>query len=375
MAFRIEPVRNPKDLHDFVVFPWQLYGRDPHWVPPLIGETKKLFRPETNPFFAHGEIEPYLARRDNRVVGRIAAIRNRVHEEFHEEPVGFFGFFECEDDPEVAMGLLGTVRAFLRTRKLERMLGPANPSTNDECGVLVEGFDRPPMVMMSHALPYYGPLLERCGLTKAKDLYAYYLEADQIPERLEEAVALVRRRIPEVQLRPIELKHLDREVDVFRVIYNQAWEKNWGFVPMTEAEIQHMARQLKPVVDPTLVRIAERDGRPVAIALGLPDVNTAIRHANGKLFPLGLLKILWYARRLKRMRLLALGVLPEYRRTGIDVLLYHSIFKDGLAKGYRAGEFSWILEDNVAMQRPIEKIGAKRYKTYRMYQAPVDPGD
>ena len=373
MAFRIEPVRNPKDLHAFVTLPWRLYRNDPAWVPPLIGEAKKVFRRESNPFFAHGEIEPYLAYRDGRIVGRIAAIRNHVHEDFHQESAGFFGFFECEDDVEVAMGLLGTVRAFLRTRKLEIMRGPVNPSTNEECGVLVDGFQHPPMVMMAHALPYYGPLLERCGLTKARDLYAYFLEAERVTENLDRAAAMVRSRIPEVTLRPIDVKRLDREVEVFRTIYNQAWERNWGFVPMTNAEIDHMARQLKPVVDPTLVRIAERDGKPVAIALGLPDMNAALRHANGKLFPFGLFKILWHAKRLKRMRLLALGVLPEYRRTGIDVLLYHSIFKDGTTKGYRAGEFSWILEDNLAIRRPIERIGAKHYKTYRMYEAPVEP--
>jgi len=160
---------------------------------------------------------------------------------------------------------------------------------------------------------------------------------------------------------------------VFKTIYNQSWEKNWGFVPMTDAEIEHMAKQLKQVLDPALVRIAEKDGKPVAIALGLPDVNVALKHANGRLFPVGLLKILWYARKIKRMRLLALGVLPEYRKTGIDVLLYHSIFKDGTDKGYKAGEFSWILEDNLAIRRPIERIGARHYKTYRMYEAPVDP--
>ena len=373
MPLRIEPVRDAKDLHAFVTFPWALYRNDPAWVPPLIGETKKLFRPDDNPFFAHGEIEPYLARIDDRVVGRIAAIRNRIHEEFHEERAGFFGFFECEDNVEVAMGLISTVRAFLRARKLEGMLGPVNPSTNDECGLLVDGFQHPPMIMMSHALPYYGPLLERCGLTKAKDLYAYYLEGNQPPEKLTQAAAMVAKRLPDVRLRPIDKKRLDQEVDVFKTIYNQSWEKNWGFVPMTEAEIEHMAKQLKQVLDPALVRIAEKDGKPVAIALGLPDVNVAVKHANGRLFPVGLLKILWHARHIKRMRLLALGVLPEFRKTGIDVLLYHSIFKDGTAKGYGAGEFSWILEDNVAIQRPIERIGARHYKTYRIYQAPVDP--
>jgi hypothetical protein len=373
MPLRIEPVRTPKDLHAFVTFPWRLYRDDPLWVPPLIGDTKKLFRPETNPFFQHGEIQPYLARRDETIVGRIAAIRNRAHEEFHQEPVGFFGFFECEDDPEAAMGLLGTVREFLRTRKLQRFRGPVNPSTNEECGVLVDGFDHPPMVMMTHSRPYYGPLLERCGLHKAKDLYAYYLEGDNPPESLEAAVAMVRRRLPDVTLRRIEIKRLSEEVGVFKTVYNQAWEKNWGFVPMTDAEIDHMARQLKAVIDPALVCIAEKDGRPIAFALGLPDVNVAVRHANGKLFPLGLLKILWHARHLKRMRLLALGVLSEYRRSGIDLLLYHDIFKHGTAKGYRAGEFGWILEDNVAMLKAIDRLGARRYKTYRLYEASVEP--
>jgi GNAT superfamily N-acetyltransferase len=373
MPLRIEPVRTPKDLHVFVTYPWSLYRDDPHWVPPMIGDTKKIFFPEHNPFFAHGEIEPYLARRDDRVVGRIAAIRNRAHEEFHEESAGFFGFFESEDDPEVAMGLLGSVREFLRARNLTVMRGPVNPSTNDECGILVDGFDTPPMVLMTHTRPEYPALLEKCGLAKAKDLYAYMLEADTPPDKLVRGATIARERNPEITLRQFEKKHMAREVAAFKEVYNRAWERNWGFVPMTDAEVDHMAKQLKPAVDPALVHFAEHRGRPVGFAFALPDLNVAVRHADGRLFPFGLIKILWYARKIHRTRVLALGLLPEYRRTGIDVLLYYELFRKGLAKGYRMGEFSWILEDNLAMRRPLEGIGAKPYKTYRIYEAPVEP--
>jgi hypothetical protein len=372
MPLRIEQIRTPKDLHAFVTYPWTVNRRDPHWVPPLIGETKKLFSPKTNPFFEHGEIEPYLARKEGEVVGRIAAVRNRAHEEFHGESAGFFGFFECVDDHEVAMGLLGAVREFLRNRKLRIMRGPVNPSTNEECGVLVDGFDADPMIMMTHNPPYYDALLRKSGVDKAKDLVAFLLEADAVPERVERGVAIARKRNHGITVRPLNKKRFDDEVEAFRVVYNGAWERNWGFVPMTDAEIIHMAKQLRPVVDPDIVRIAEHEGRPVGFALGLPDMNAAVKHANGKLFPFGLLKILWHARRNRRARVLALGILEPYRKTGLDMILYYDLFKAGLAKGYRQGEFSWVLEDNLAMIRPIESMGARRYKTYRIYESPVD---
>lgn len=372
MPLRIEPVRTSRDLHAFVTFPMDLYRGDPQWVPPLIGDTKKLFDPAKNPFFDHGEMQAYLARRNGKVIGRVAAIRNRAHEEFHGESMGFFGFFECVDDPEVAMGLLGTAREYLRTLGLSQMLGPVNPTTNDECGVLVEGFDTPPMVMMTHNHAYYDRLLLQCGLEKAKDLLAYILTADTMPERLSRGAALARKRNPDLAVRPMNMKRFPQEVEAFRTVYNGAWEKNWGFVPMTDREVEHMAKALKPVVDPQLVRIGEHEGRPVAFALGLPDMNFALKHAGGKLFPFGLLKILWYARKNTRARILALGILPEYRRTGLDVILYHDLFEAGLAKGYHTGEFSWILEDNLAMRRPLETIGAAPYKTYRLYQGPVE---
>jgi hypothetical protein len=374
MSITVEPARTGKDLHRFVTLPWSLNEGDPHWVPPLIGETKKFFD-RSHPFFEHGNIRPYLARKNGRVVGRIASIRNRAHEEFHDEAMGFFGFFESEDDSDIARALLEPVRRDLAAEGLQAMMGPVNPSTNEECGVLVDGFDTPPMIMMTHNPPYYDALLTGAGLAKAKDLLAYYLRPDGIPERLERGAALARRRLKGVEVRGLDKRRFKREIETFLEVYNQAWERNWGFVPMTRAEVDHMAKQLKQIIDPGLVRIAEKEGQPVAFALGMPDINVALRHANGRLFPLGLAKILWHSRRISRLRILALGLVDGYRRTGLDVVMYHEIFRYGLEHGYREGEFSWILEDNLPMRRPLDVMGAHPYKTYRLYQSllPVEP--
>jgi len=372
MAVDIQPVRTSKDLDAFVKLPWRLYADDPHWVPPLRGEVRNQFNPRKNPFFEHGEIQPYLARREGRVVGRIAGIRNTAHETFHGEPVGFFGFFESENDQETAGALLDTAAGFLKERGLRVVRGPVNPSTNDECGLLVDGFDTPPMILMTHNLPYYERLLTGWGLEKAKDLYAFVLKTDTIPERVAQGVRIARKRNRDIRIRSLDMKHFDREIEVFRTVYNAAWEKNWGFVPMTDAEIDHMAAQLKQAIDPGLVRIAEHGGKPVAFALGLPDLNQAIRHADGRLFPFGLLKILWHARKIDRARVAVLGILKEYRRTALDMILYHDLYRYGLQKGYTTGEFSWVLEDNAAMTQPLEKFGASIYKTYRIFDAPLD---
>ena len=374
MPLRIEPVRTSRDLHEFVKLPWKIYAEDPVWVPPLIGETKKIFDPQKNPFFAHGEIEPFLAWRGGHVVGRVAAIRNTLHEETHRDRVGFFGFLECVDDTEVALGLLETVKEFLRKRGLNVIRGPINPSINDECGFPVTGLDRPPVILMPHGRPYYDTLLKSCGLRKAKDLYAYHLfEGSGMPENLVRGVKIARRRNPDVVVRPLDKKKFRQEVELFRKIYNDAWETNWGHVPMTDAEIDHMAVQLKQIIDPGLVRIAEKDGEPIGVALGLPDVNQALKHANGKLFPFGLIKILWHSRKINRARIAVLGLLEGYRRSGVDVIMYHDLFEYGTSKGYSEGEFSWVLEDNAPMVRPLEKMGAEVYKTYRIYESDISP--
>lgn len=372
MSITVEPVRSGRDLHDFVALPWRLYRGDPHWIPPLIGDVKALFDPARNPFFQHGDIRPLLARRDGRIVGRIAAIRNRNHESFQDEAVGFFGFFECEDDTEAARALFDAVRAYHREQGLPRFIGPMNPSTNDDCGLLVEGFDTPPAVMMTHGRPYYPRLVEESGLVKAKDLLAYCMDAPNVPERLERGGALAQERNPEIVVRPLDKKRFAEDVEAFRAVYNSAWEKNWGFVPMTGAEIDHMAKQLKPVIDPGLILIAEHKGKPVGFALGLPDLNQAVKHANGRLFPFGLLRILWAARHIHRARILVLGLVQEYRHTGIDVIMYRDLYRHGVKKGYSWGEFSWVLEDNWAIRKPLENFGAKPYKTYRIYEGRAD---
>ena len=372
MSVRIEPVENRAQLRRFVTLPWSLYGDDPRWVPPLVGETTKGFDPRHNPFFAHGEMALFLARRDGRLVGRIAAIRNRAHESFHDEPVGFFGFFECADDDAAAEALLREAARFARERGLERLRGPVNPTTNDELGTLVDGFDTPPMILTPHARPYYDRLLRGCGLEKAKDLVAYVMEDAGMPERLERGGAIAQRRNPGVAVRTIDMRRFGAELDRVRDVYNRSWERNWGFVPMTEAEVAHMARQLKPVVDPALVVFAERDGVPVGFALGMPDVHQALRRLNGRLLPIGWLKLIWHLRRVSQIRVMALGLVPDARGTGIDVMLYRQLYRNAVARGYQRGEFSWILEDNTAMRKPLETIGARVYKTWRIYEAPAD---
>ena len=379
---QISVVREERDLDAFIRFPWTLYRNDPHWVPPLISDVKKLLDRKHHPFHQHAEVEYFLARRrgargghEGEVVGRIAAIVNHAHNEFHEEKTGFFGFFETIDDESVAALLLQAAADWLSAREMERMRGPASFSSNEEFGLLVDGFDSGPMVMMTYNPEYYIRLLERHGLTPAKDLVAYYMTDETIPERLLKLLQRVEDRA-QITVRPLDKKRFDQEVELIRDIYNSAWERNWGFVPMTNAEIDHMAKELKPVVDPDLVAFAEKDGKTIGFALALPDLNQALRRANGKLWPFGLVKMLleMKVRKIRRIRVLTLGVLAEYRKLGADVLLYSHLYRRGTAKGYRAGEFSWILEDNMPMRRALEQIGASVYKTYRIYEQPLGAG-
>jgi len=364
-----EPVRTKKDLRTFLIFPERLYRSHSCWIAPLRSEQEKIFDPKRNPFYRHGEILPILARRGGRVVGRIAAIRNTLHESFHNEPVGFFGFFECEDDNEAAAALVGAAAEFCRSRGLTRLRGPTNPDTNGDCGLLVDGFDEAPPVMMSHGKRYYDSLLRACGLEKARDLVAYIVEENPMLERLERVAAYVARKRPSVKVRPLDMRRLDDEVERFKKVYNRAWEKNWGFVPMTEEEVDHMARELRRVIDPDLVVFAERDGEPIGAALALPDVNQATRYAKGRLFPFGWIPVLWHSRRISQVRVLALGLVPEAKGRGIEALLYRALYRRWAARGYRRAELSWILEDNLLMRAPLESIGGRVYKTYRIYEA------
>ncbi|RLB06891.1 MAG: N-acetyltransferase [Deltaproteobacteria bacterium] len=364
-------VKTKGDLKAFFRFPWKVYGKDPHWVPPLFKEQVFLFSPK-NPFLKHAEIVPYLAMRDGAVVGRIAAIVDENYIGFHQQRAGFFGFFESVNDLEVADALLDQVKVYLKGRGMEMMMGPMNPSTNHECGLLIEGFDSLPFFMMPYNPPYYRVLLEGCGLQKAKDLYANLIVDDgSIPERLLRISDRVRKRSPGLKVRPIDLKRVDEEVVRVKEVYNGAWRDNWGFVPLTDEEMDLMVKKLKPLVVPELALFAEIGEETVGFALALPNYNQVLRRLNGRLGLLGLVKFLIYSRKIDEIRVMILGVKPEYQKRGIETLLYLEIFRRGQAKGYKRGELSWILEDNYLMQKGIEALGGRSYKTYRIYQSPL----
>jgi GNAT superfamily N-acetyltransferase len=364
----IERVENRRSRREFLEFPYRLYRGHPYWVPPLRSEQRALFDVRRHPFYQEAEMERFLAVAGGRTVGRIAAILDHRYIRYQQEQAGWFGFLEMEEDAEVAAALIQAASDWLARRGIRLMRGPMNPSANYECALLVEGFDSPPCVMMPYNPPYYAQLLERTGLRKAKDLYAYHTTATEI--QISRAERLAERAAAEhgVRVRTVRLKDFDAELERFFHIYNSAWSRNWGFAPMSRAEMEYLGRQLKPVMDLNLVLLAEIGEKAVGCALALPDINQALRYANGRLFPLGLFKILYHKRAIRRIRVLILGVLEEYRATGAAAALYAVLFRNGRRAGYDEGEFSWVLEDNVMMNRALEALGARRYKTYRIYE-------
>ncbi|MGH7699521.1 MAG: N-acetyltransferase [Gemmatimonadales bacterium] len=329
-------------------------------------DVRTILSSKKNPFFRHAQARYFIGRSGGRAVGRIAAIKNDAHNREHGDRVGFYGFFESANDQEVADALFQAAADWLRAKGCDAMRGPMSPSINDECGLLVWGFDTPPALMMPHNPAYYVDLTERAGFTKAMDLLAYESTSIEMPERLLRAARLVAER-KGFTLRPLDMKRFVAEVELVKQLYNTAWEKNWGFVPLTDAEIDHLAKQLKPVVVPELVCFAEHAGQVIGFGVALPDLNVALkRNPSGRLFP-GILKILWHSRKISRVRILLLGVLPEYRATGVDALMYHWIWEKGTGKGYTWGEAGWILENNPAMSNAALRVGFRHYKTYRVY--------
>lgn len=369
-AVLVRRVESARELERFIGFPYELHRDDPLWVPPLRMDVRNQLSRDKNPFFRRAEAEYYFAERGVRTVGRIAAIHNRAHNEFHNDRVGFFGFFECAHDQEVADRLFDAAARWLRERGLDTIRGPASFSTNDECGLLVDGFDTPPTVLNPHNPPYYVDLIEGAGFQKAKDLWQYRTVSKDLPERLDRAAEKVRARL-KITLRSLAMKRFYEEVERIKPLYNGAWEKNWGFVPMSDAEIDHLAKQLKPIVVPDLVVFAERAGQPIGFAAAIPDMNVALKaNPSGRLFP-GILKILWRARKISRLRVLLLGVLKEFRGMGVAELMYHWIWKQALTHGFNWAEAGWILEDNTPMNRGLEFMGFEAYKTLRLYDRPL----
>jgi hypothetical protein len=365
---QVVPVEGKRLEREFLNLPYRLYRNSPVWVPPLRMAQKELFDVSKHPFYRHGSIQRYVAIRSGETVGRIAAILDPKFNEFHQENAGFFGFLEAVEDAAVFAELLGAARKWLASRGVEVMRGPVNPSTNYECGVLVDSFDRSPMLMMTYNPPYYGPLIEAAGFVKAKDLVAYDLPAlEAHAERL--ATLLKRMRSSGISLRPLDMSRFDHEVETAWIIYNSAWVKNWGFVPMSREEFFHHGKEMKPVVVPRLAIVAMHGEKVAGLAVALPDINEALKHVGGRLLPTGIFKLLWHKRRIQRLRVIMLGVLEQYRTTAATAGLYAALIRECLALGYWGAECSWVLEDNVLMRRAIEGLGGKLSKTYRIYEA------
>lgn len=367
----IRKVENERDRQQFIKLPWKIYKDDKYWVPPLLFDVSNNLNPKKNPFFQHSEVQLFLAEKDGELVGRIAAIKNDNHNAFHKDKTGFFGFFETIDDEEVSDLLLNTACEWCKNKGFDTILGPVNPSTNDECGLLIDGFDSSPVMLMTYNPKHYQKKIEDFGFEKAKDLYAYYIPAEVIKnektmDKLTRMSDLIKKR-SDITLRKLNLKNLTKDVREIEEIYNSAWENNWGFVPLTSAEFDYMAGTLKAVVDEDFVLFAEVGGVPAGFTLSLPDINQVLKKLNGRLLPFGIFKFLAGKKKINLLRVIIMGVKPEFQKKGIDSVFYLEAIRVGNQKGYKGAEISWVLEDNVMMNQTAVKLGAHVYKTYRIF--------
>lgn len=368
---RIVEVTSSAQLNDFIEFPLRLYRDDPLYTPQLCSDQRAHFSAK-NPFFEHAEVAFFLAYKDGRIAGRIAAIINNLHLEVQKEKTGFFGFFESVNDYGVAAALLDTVNGRLSAKGLGIMRGPMNFSTNEECGFLIEGYNEAAILMMPYNPPYYNDLVTAYGMRKAKDLHAYIKNItgkNDLPEKLYRVAAIAEKK--GVIAREVTKDYFEKAMRDFMDIYNAAWEKNWSFVPITEGEIAYTAKLLKPLVVPDLTIVAEYDGRPAGFMCMVPDYNFVLRKMGGKLNPVTVIKALYYSRKITDLRMMLLGIKPEFRNRGVDALLYREGFKGVRRGGYKRVDFSWILEDNYDIIRHTEMINAPLYKRYRIYEKEI----
>lgn len=371
----VKPVATRHERKLFLQFPWELYRNDPHWIPPLQGNQRELVGYRRHPFYERNRVQTFLARRGDKVCGRIAALINYGHIEQHHEQRGFFGFFECLDDQSAASGLLEAARQWLAAQGIDKIRGPASPSMNYELGTLIEGFDSSPTFMMAYNPPYYQRLLETYGLTKAQDLYAYWGNLEMLP-KVQAKLGPVASQIIErlnIRLRPLDRTRFLEDVQTFLSIYNQSLGNTWGFVPMTPAEIRHTASGLRYLMVPELSLAAEIDGQVVGAVFGLPDYNPRIRQIDGRLFPFGFFRLLRNKQAIKRIRLISTNVLPEYQRWGVGLALMQGLVPKALEWGMQEAEFSWVLETNLLSRGSLEKGGAIRTKTYRLFDLDGPP--
>jgi hypothetical protein len=369
-------VKGSRDLSRFIKVPWPIYANDPAWVPPLLLERRQHLSPD-NPYFAHARHHFWMACRSGFPVGRISAQVDELYLERYQDDTGFFGLLEAEDDEDVFHALLNEAEAWLSNQGIRRVFGPFNLSINQECGLLVEGFDTPPSIMMGHARPYYARRLEEMGYGKEQDMLAYHLDANF---SLSPAMhAVIARTEGQVRVRPMRRNHFGEELDILRDIFEDAWSKNWGFVPFTAAEFKHLGDSLKLLVDDEYVQIAEVDGVPAAMIVGMPNVNEVIRDLNGRLFPFGWLKVLWRlkVRYPKSARVALMGVRRRYQDSllgaALALKIIDAVRPPGVRRGIKDVELSWILEDNVRMRHMIEALGGVAYKRYRVYGKELVP--
>jgi GNAT superfamily N-acetyltransferase len=375
LNIEVSELTSRRERDAFIKFQWQIYANDPAWVPPLIIERKKFLDRKRHPFYRHGDAALFLARKNGEIAGRIMASDDPNYNSLHNTNVGCFGLFECIDNREVAAVLFDAAASWLRNKGRTEMMGPIDYSTNYVCGLLIDGFRFPPTILTAHNPPYYRDLIGSCGFAKEKDWYAWWFaDPSKAAAHLRRLATRLRTRWP-VTIRQADLKNLREESRRLRQIFNQAWEKNWGFVPFTEAEIEFMTEEMKPVIVPEFAWVAEVGTEPVGFILALPDINVVLRDLNGRLtrfgLPIGLIKLLCYKNRVQKGRLIALGVVERYRRGGIAEMLVLRVIEETMIKRGITGELSMTLEDNYMINRFLEAIGAHRYKTYRIYSKSI----
>lgn len=368
----IKKVETKSDLNTFIKCQWNFYKNDPYWVPPLIVERKTLLSKEKNPFFQNAEADYFLAVKDGEIVGRIAVIKNDIHLKYHNDGAGFFGFFECINNQQVANTLFDTAKNWLQEKGLTIMRGPANPSSNDEYAMLYSGYDDMPRLMMTYNPKYYNDLCANYGMKKAKDLLAYKLENHKVmsSDKLKRVQQIARERY-RLKITQLDMKNFKKELEKVKIVYNKAWAPNWGFVPMSDAQIDAMAKDLKPLIEPSLVLFGEIDNKLVGFALVILDFNQIFKEMNGRLFPFNFIKLYTKKKTITWARIITLGIIPEHHKKGLDAVFYWEIVNRAHSVGIDLGEASWILEDNDMMNRGAVMMGGEPYKTYRIWEIKI----
>ncbi|MBT3232530.1 MAG: hypothetical protein HN356_06910 [Calditrichaeota bacterium] len=367
MSIKIKPVLSATDRDEFIKLPYKLHSRWRAWIAPLFSTVKKDFDQARHPFFKHADIQLFLAQVNGHTLGRIAGIVDHEFITARNKAIGQFGFFDCVEDRDISIALFNTASQWLRDEGMVGMIGPTNPSIHGEMGVLMDSYEIPPSIRMVWNPPYYPDLMEGAGFSKAIDQYAYRVLKDNVSQKLTEASDKVLNRC-KASIRILDMKNLDREIKIIRSVYNQSWKKSWGFASISLPEIDFFFKSLKRIIDPSLVLIAEVEGNPVGFSISLPDYNSVLKHLNGRVFPFGYPVILWYSRKIKHLRSVLLGVLPNFRYRGIETALYYKTWENTKDKKYDSFELSPIFEDNKKMIRAAKMIGAEKFRTYRLYQ-------